>query len=181
MRNFAGKDMLLRRSAMLTLQCRNMRRSPGTTSSPSSPTFITRVKARKTARSPSSSLGWPRPAWWPTDSPSNPCFIAHLNFFDVGNMLAMLADELYLAMLEVGNADRRHKIPGPLAHTMIDIAQKSLELWRQDERAAIRFAAGVLVGPTNPRATTGQLPEPVASACWRLVRLLEYLSSNGRQ
>ena len=93
-------------------------------------------------------------------------------------MLAMLADELYLAMLEVGHAARRHKIPGPLAHTMIDIAQKSLELWRQDERAAIRFAAGVLAGPTNLRATTGQLPEPVASACWRLVRLLEY---HGRQ
>ena len=92
-------------------------------------------------------------------------------------MLAMLADELYLALLEVGHAARRHKIPGPLAHTMIDIAQKLL--WRQEERAAIRFAAGVLAGPTNFRATAGQLPEPVASACWRLVRLLEYLSSNG--
>ena len=96
-------------------------------------------------------------------------------------MLAMLADELYLAMLEVGQAARRHKIPGPLAHTMIEIAQKSFELWRQDERVAIRFAEGVLAGPTNLRVTTGQLPEPVASACWRLVRLLEYLSSNGRQ
>ena len=136
---------------MLTLQCRKMRRSPGTTRppgstpwgpSPSSPTFITRVTARKTATSPSSSWGWPRPAWWPTDSPSNPCFIARLNFSDVGNMLAMLADELYLAMLEVGQAARRHKIPGPLAHTMIDIAQKSLELWRQDERAVIRFRRG---------------------------------------
>ena len=180
--NFAGKVMLLRRPGMLTLQCRNMRRSPGTTStpwgpSPSSPTFITRVTARKTARSPSSFWGWPRPAWWPTDSPSNPCFIARLNFFDVGNMLAMLADELYLTMLEVGHAARRR----PLAHTMIDIAQKSLELWRQEELAAIRFAAGVMAGPTNFRATAGQLPEPVASACWRLVRLLEYLSSNGRQ
>ena len=96
-------------------------------------------------------------------------------------MLAMLADELYLAMLEIGHAARRHKIPGPLAHTMSDIAQKSLELWRQDKRAAIRFAAGMLAGPTNLRATTGQLPGPVASACWRLVRLLGYLSSNGRQ
>ena len=112
---------------------------------------------------------------------ANPCFLARLNFFDVANMLAMLADELYLAMLEVGHTARRHKIPGPLAHTMIDIAQKSLELWRQDERAAIRFAAGMLAGPTKLRATTGQLPEPVASACWRLVKLLEYLSSNGRQ
>ena len=96
-------------------------------------------------------------------------------------MLAMLADKMYLAMLKVSQAARRHKIPGPLAHTMIDIAQKSLELWWQDERAAIRFAAGVLAGLTNLRATTGQLPEPVASACWRLVGLLEYLSSNGQQ
>ena len=32
------------------------------------------------------------------------------------------------------------------------------------------------------RATTGQLPEPVASACWRLIRLLECLATNhGRQ
>ena len=96
-------------------------------------------------------------------------------------MLAMLANELYLAMLQVGHAACRHKIPGPLAHTMIDIAQKSLELWRKDEQAAIQFAAGVLAGPPNLRATTGQLPEPVASTCWGLVRLLEYLSSNGRQ
>ena len=128
---------------------------------------------QKDRKMPSSSWGWPRPAWWPTDSLSNPCFIARLNFFDVGNMLAMLADELYLTI--------RHKIPGPLAHTMIDIVQKSLELWQQDERAAIRFAAGMLAGPTNLRATTGQLPEPVPFACWRLVRLLEYLSSSGRQ
>ena len=89
----------------------------------------------------------------------------------------MLADELYLAMLEVRHAARRHKIPGPQAHIMIDIAQKSLELWRRDDKTAMCFAAGVLAGPTNLRATTGQ-PEPVASACWRLIRMLEYLSSN---
>ena len=67
MRNCAGKVMLLRRSGMLTLHCRNMRRSPGTTStpwgpSPNSPTFIPRATARKTAKSPLSSWGWPRPA-----------------------------------------------------------------------------------------------------------------------
>ena len=88
-----------------------------------------------------------------------------------------LPEELYIAMLEVGHCARRHKIPGPLAHTMVDIAQKSLELWRRDERAVMCFAAGVLAGPTNLRVTTGQLPEPVASACWRLIRLLEYLAS----
>ena len=79
-RNFSGKVMLLRRSGMLTLQCTNMPRSPGTTSapwgpSPSLPTFITRVAAKKTARSPLSSWGWPRPALWPTNSlRSEGCF-----------------------------------------------------------------------------------------------------------
>ena len=92
-----------------------------------------------------------------------------------------LPEELYSPLLEVGYCARRHKIPGPLAHTMIDIAQKLLQLWLQDEKTAMHFAAGMLAGPTNLRATTGQLPEPVASACWRLVRLLEYLSSNGRR
>ena len=88
-----------------------------------------------------------------------------------------LPEELYLAMLEVGHCAHRQKVPGPLAHTMIDIAQKSLELWRRDERAAMRFAAMVLAGPTNLRETTGQLSEPVAEACWRLLGLVEYLAT----
>jgi len=92
-----------------------------------------------------------------------------------------LPEELYFAMLEVGHCAHRHKIPGPLAYTMIDIARKSLELWRQDERAAMRFATMVLAGPTNLRETTGQLPEPVALACWRLIQLLEYLADHDRQ
>ena len=82
-------------------------------------------------------------------------------------------------MLEVGHCASHHKIPGPLAHTMIDIARKSLELWRRDERAAMRFATMVLAGPTNLRETTGQLSEPVASACWRLIGLVEYLAYSG--
>ena len=52
-------------------------------------------------------------------------------------------------MLGVGWQAKRHKIPGPLARTMIDTEEKCLELWQQDERAAIRFAAGVLAGPTS--------------------------------
>ena len=60
-----------------------------------------------------------------------------------------LPEELYFAMFEVGHCAHCHKIPGPLAHTMIDIVQKSLELWRRDERAAMHFAAMVLAGPTN--------------------------------
>lgn len=73
----------------------------------------------------------------------------------------MLADELYNAMLEAGHKARREKIHGPLAHTMIDMVQNSLKLWRRDEKTAMHFAVGVTVGPTNLRATTGQLPWPV--------------------
>ena len=82
-------------------------------------------------------------------------------------------------MLDAGHTARRHKIPGPLANTMIHIAQNSLKLWRRDEKTTERFAAGMLTGPTNLlllRNTTGQLPEPVASACLRLIGLLEYLA-----
>ena len=50
-----------------------------------------------------------------------------------------LSEELYFAMVEVGICARRHKIPDPLARTMIDTAQKSLDLWRRDEKAAMRF------------------------------------------
>lgn len=88
-----------------------------------------------------------------------------------------LPEELYFAMLDVGYCAKRHKLPGPLAHTMIDVARRSLESWRQDERAAMRFATMVLAGPTNLRETTGQLSEAVASACWRLLGLLEYVAS----
>ena len=88
-----------------------------------------------------------------------------------------LPEELYSAMLEIGFCAQRHKIPGPLAHTMIDIAQKSLDVWRRDERAAIKFAALVLSGPTDLRAATGKLQAPqVCAACWRLIGLLEYLA-----
>ena len=76
-----------------------------------------------------------------------------------------LPEELYRAMLEVGHCARRHKIPCPLAHTMIDIAQ-SLELWRQDERTAIMFARLVLSRPINLRDVTAKVPVPVAEACW---------------
>ena len=85
----------------------------------------------------------------------------------------MLADKLYNAMLDARHTARRHIIPGHLAQTMIDIAQKSLELWRRNEKTAVRFAAGVLTGQNNLLATTGQLPGHAASACWRLIGLLE--------
>ena len=97
------------------------------------------------------------------------------NFFR--SIYAMgLPEELYFAILSVGHSARRHKIPGFRA--VIDIAQTSLEIWRSNERAAISFAAEVLTGPTNLLETTGQLPEPLALECWRLVRLLEYMASH---
>ena len=79
-----------------------------------------------------------------------------------------LPEELYCTMLEVRHCARRHKIPGPLAHTIIDIAQKSLELWRQDVRTAILFVRLVLSRPINLRDVTAKLPVPDAEACWRL-------------
>ena len=114
------------------------------------------------------------------DNSSEAGLIFPPNFFAAQIILTCqmgLPEELYFAMLEVGHCARHHKIPGPLAHTMIDIARKSLELWRRDERAAMRFATMVLAGPTNLRETTGQLSEPVALACWRLIGLVEYLAT----
>ena len=86
-----------------------------------------------------------------------------------------LPEELYLALLEVGLCARREKVPQ--LDSLIGVAVRSLELWRRDERTMAHFARGVLSGPTNLQETTGQLPELVASACWRLIRLLEYLAS----
>jgi hypothetical protein len=85
-----------------------------------------------------------------------------------------LPDELYDAMLGVGYAAKRHKVP--MLPTMIDSARKLLPIWHEDERTMVRFAAILLAGPTNLRATTGQLPAPVADACWRLLELLEYIT-----
>ena len=88
----------------------------------------------------------------------------------------MLVDELYSAMLYLHNVQhcaRQNQISDPLAR----IAQMSLDLWRTDMGAAGRFASLVLAGPTDLRAATAQLPEPTRAACWRLIRLLEYLAS----
>ena len=88
-----------------------------------------------------------------------------------------LSEELYFAMIEVGICARRCKIPGSIVNTMIGTSQNLLEIWRRDEKTAIRFAKLVLAGNTNLLATTAQLPEPVASACWRLLGLLEYMAT----
>ena len=92
----------------------------------------------------------------------------------------MMELELHDALLDVACAARRDKVPDPdLARSMEGTAHTMLDLCQRDERAAGRFATGVLSGQTNLRETTGQLPENTARACWRLITLLEYLS-NGR-
>ena len=92
----------------------------------------------------------------------------------------MLYEELYFTILDVETQARREKVPGPLARSLIDTAHKMIDVWQRDERAASRFAAMVLLGPTSLRETAGRLPPDTAHACWRLIALLEYLS-NGRQ
>ena len=91
------------------------------------------------------------------------------------------AEELYFAMVDVGYTAIRCKIPGPLSQIMIDTARDWLETWREDERTLISFASMLLSDPSGiltPQrlcAVRGQLPEPFVDACWRLLRLLEYL------
>ena len=91
------------------------------------------------------------------------------------------AEELYFALIDVGYTARRCKIPGPLSQTMIDTARDFLETWREDERTLISFASMLLSDPSGvltPQrlcAVSDQLPEPFVDACWRLLRLLEYL------
>ena len=90
-----------------------------------------------------------------------------------------LVDELYMKMLEVGYAARRNAIAAPLAPTMIDIAHESLDMWRQDERAAWRYASKVVSSGAiiDASVSMGQLPEPTRSACWRLIGLLGFMAS----
>ena len=88
------------------------------------------------------------------------------------------AEELYFAMVDVGYTARRCKT---LSQTMIDTARDWLETWREDERTLISFASMLLSDPSGvltPQclcAVRDQLPEPFVDACWRLLRLLEYL------
>ena len=61
---------------MPTTQCANTRGSPEQSLtpldlSPSCQTITCRAVAKETVRSPSLYWGWPRPAWWPTNSLSN--------------------------------------------------------------------------------------------------------------
>ena len=86
-----------------------------------------------------------------------------------------LAEELYFALIDVGYTARRSKIPGPLSQSMIRTARDWLEVWREDERAVISFASMLSSGVQHMVRMNNQLPEPFVDACWRLIRLLEYL------
>ena len=94
--------------------------------------------------------------------------------FTAALIVMSLPDELHFAMLGVGWQAKRHKISDPVARTMIDVAQKSLDLWRRDERVAFRFVRLVMARPSMIRNGVAKLPWPVAEACWRLINLLEY-------
>ena len=60
---------------------------------------------------------------------------------------------------------------------MLDMAHKTLELFRCDERAADRFATLVIRDDTaRLRRATAQLPELSRRACWRLTQELEYMA-----
>ena len=80
-------------------------------------------------------------------------------------------------MLEAGHCACCHKSLA-LWPTPWSISRKSGSSSGRGMRPQCVSQFGMLAGPTNLRATTGQLPEPVASACWRLIGLLEYHSSN---
>ena len=88
-----------------------------------------------------------------------------------------IPEDLYFALIEVGICARRCKIPGSLAKVMFETAHDLLDICRQDEKTATIFASHVLSCKTNLWTTTGQLPEPVASACFKLLKLLGYLAS----
>ena len=85
------------------------------------------------------------------------------------------AEELYFALIDVGYTARRCKIPDPLSQTMIDTARDWLEVWREDERTVISCASMMSSGVQHMIRMSNQLPEPLVDACWRLIRLLEYL------
>ena len=66
--------------------------------------------------------------------------------------------------------------PRDVGMVVMDVALALATKDKRDEKTGKRFTAGVVVGPTNLRATTGQLPKPMASTCWRPIGLLEYLA-----
>lgn len=82
-----------------------------------------------------------------------------------------LPEEMYCAMLDAGYAMKRLKVPG--AKDIINSARKCLPLWRDSTQNMVLFCRGVLKGPRDLRVYIGQLPEPVASTCSRLVSLME--------
>ena len=87
-----------------------------------------------------------------------------------------MAEELYYAWLDVGYTAKRCKMPGPLSQTMIVTAR---DWQRRREQASVSFAVSMLPYIRDMVRAQAQLPEPFVDACWRLIRLLEYLSTDG--
>ena len=88
----------------------------------------------------------------------------------------MVAEELWSAMHGVAAAAKHDKIPGGL-NEFGKIANRSLELWRKDPASMKKFALRVLDGPADLRKALSQLPEKTATACWRLLDLLQYVGA----
>ena len=84
-------------------------------------------------------------------------------------------------MVEVSDCANLEKIPGPLAKTMVDVANRSFAHWQENPSLMHDFAATILNGPTSLKLVTAGLPPKTWWACWRLITLLEYLENNGRQ
>lgn len=87
----------------------------------------------------------------------------------------MLADEVYMAMLEIGHSAKRDNVPGPLSETMLDTARQSLDMWRSDHSLLQIFARILLRNPSGLKEATSNLPERTRNACWRLLNLLQYV------
>ena len=85
-----------------------------------------------------------------------------------------LVKDVWFAMWEVQTHARREKMPGP-CRDLGKLANRCFEVWLMRPGALETFARGVLSGPTDLRATTGQLPAGLADACWRLITLLEQI------
>src|SRR6218665_1039290 len=80
--------------------------------------------------------------------------------------------DVWAAMWAMQNHARRENVPGPI-QDFGDIAARCLECWFTTPGTLKSFACELLSGPTDRRATTGQLPAGTAEACWRFIALLE--------
>lgn len=88
-----------------------------------------------------------------------------------------ISEQLQCAIIEAGVYAESDKIPGPFAHTIMDVTHKSLELWLRDIDAVARFAGMMLSGSTNLRTIIGEIrytQRTCAQACWGRKEYVSY-------